>query len=123
MNENEHEVWLSHAQPAPARETPVRSARRTWFLRSLVALLVILALAGSALYVVLDTAPDAAAACALTAQSKPQNYRGSSVEFQVFGPGGIGWECYALDSRNVKHHIASLGLNPAYAELPIGIDV
>lgn len=34
------------------------------------------------------------------------------VGFEVFGPGGIGWECYAT-SGSGERHVASLGLFPA----------
>lgn len=32
--------------------------------------------------------------------------------FEVFGPGGIGWECYAT-SASGERHVVSLGLFPA----------
>ena len=42
----------------------------------------------------------------------------SSARFEFFGPGVLGWECYAEGGIDGERHIASLGLIPGPAVLP-----
>ena len=43
---------------------------------------------------------------------------GSSVRFELFGAGGIGWECYTSGAFGGDKHVASLGLIPGPPKLP-----
>ncbi len=42
---------------------------------------------------------------------------GASARFEVFGAGGIGWECYATGSFGGDQHVASMGLIPISPKL------
>jgi len=42
---------------------------------------------------------------------------GVSARFEVFGPGGAGWECYATGGFGGDRHVASLGLIPVSPRL------
>jgi hypothetical protein len=41
--------------------------------------------------------------------------RGAGLE--IFGPGGIGWECYSVGAFGGDRHVASLGLIPVSPKL------
>ncbi|MCU1551634.1 MAG: putative rane protein [Glaciihabitans sp.] len=43
---------------------------------------------------------------------------GSSARFELFGAGGVGWECYTRGSFGGDRHVASLGLIPGPPRLP-----
>lgn len=43
-----------------------------------------------------------------------------SARFEVFGPSGIGWECYTVGSFGGERHVASLGLIPDGRRVPVG---
>jgi hypothetical protein len=34
------------------------------------------------------------------------------ARFELLGPGGLGWECYATDRLGDEHHVDSMGLIP-----------
>ena len=42
---------------------------------------------------------------------------GAMARFEVFGAGGLGWECYATGGFQGTHHVASLGLIPVSPSL------
>ena len=42
---------------------------------------------------------------------------GESARFEVFGAGGVGWECYATGGLGGDKHVASLGLIPVSPRL------
>ena len=43
-----------------------------------------------------------------------------STRFEIFGPAGIGWNCYAIAFGGKEVLVASLGLIPGGAKLPSG---
>ena len=95
----------------PYDEKPMRSARKTWTLR-LVVLLAVLALVLPGVFTTISVGTSNAwRACA---------YRSAVVDpsltpaprFELFGPGGLGWECYAIDRIGDEVHIDSMGLIP-----------
>lgn len=51
-------------------------------------------------------------ACWKAAVFSDPGTRSVRASFEVFGPGGIGWECYAT-SASGERHVVSLGLFPA----------
>jgi hypothetical protein len=42
---------------------------------------------------------------------------GESARFEIFGAGGMGWECYATGLIGGDEHVASLGLIPVSPKL------
>ena len=42
---------------------------------------------------------------------------GAMARFEVFGAGGLGWECYSTGGFGGQQHVASLGLIPVSPEL------
>lgn len=43
-----------------------------------------------------------------------------SARFEVFGPSGLGWECYTVGAFGGERHVASLGLIPDGRRVPVG---
>lgn len=62
----------------------------------------------------------AARACAIATSRVAPDADAASAKFTFFGPGVIGWECYALGGFGGDRHIISLGLFPGMATLPTG---
>lgn len=50
-------------------------------------------------------------ACNRAAVFSDPTARTARASFEVFGPGGIGWECYATNAAG-ERHVVSLGLFP-----------
>lgn len=61
----------------------------------------------------------AEAACATWVHYAAPDASGSSARFEIFGAGGIGWECYTVGAFGGDRHVASLGLIPGSAKLPV----
>jgi hypothetical protein len=38
--------------------------------------------------------------------------KGSSAQFELFGPGGVGWQCYTVGAYGGDRNVAPLGLIP-----------
>lgn len=96
----------------PAEERPLRSRRTTLMMRAVVVVtLVALILPGilSAMSFAQATAQNACAAW--VAYEVPEQRR-AIVRFETFGPGVLGWECYAVTATG-ESHIVSLGLTPS----------
>jgi hypothetical protein len=95
----------------PYEDRPMRSARKTWAFR-LVVLLAVLALVLPGVFTTVSVGTSNA--------RKACTYRSAVVDpsltpaprFELFGPGGLGWECYAIDRFGDKVHIDSMGLIP-----------
>ena len=93
-------------------ERPLRSHRRSRVLRAIVILgLISLILPGLVTTVSVATATANAACAALVRHSVP-DASGYSARFQLFGDGGIGWQCYSVGAFGGDRHVASLGLIP-----------
>ena len=45
---------------------------------------------------------------------------GADARFELFGPGGIGWQCYSVGGFGGDDLVASLGIIPSGARLPVG---
>lgn len=110
---------------AAAREPddrPLYGARRRILLRVVVLVAVgamLLPIMASLISVSTGTA---SAACARVVAYAVPDATGSSARFELFGPGLIGWECYATGGFDGETHVVSLGLVPGMVELPRGID-
>lgn len=95
----------------PFEEKPLRSTRRTWALR-IVVLVAVLALVLPGVFTTLSVGTSNAwRACTYRAVVVDPSLR-AEPRFELFGPGGLGWECYATDRLGDEHHIDSMGLIP-----------
>ncbi|HEY0260802.1 MAG TPA: hypothetical protein VGC18_13240 [Lacisediminihabitans sp.] len=51
-------------------------------------------------------------ACAAWVRYEAPDATGSSASFELFGDGGLGWQCYSVGSFGGGKRVASLGLIP-----------
>lgn len=64
-------------------------------------------------------ASTARTACDRWVEYETPEATGSSAVFELFGPGGIGWQCYSVGAFGPDRIVASLGLIPSGARLPL----
>jgi hypothetical protein len=89
----------------------MRSTRKTWTLR-LVVLLAVLALVLPGVFTTVSVGTSNAwRACTYRSALVDPSLR-PAPRFELFGPGGLGWECYAIDRLGDETHIDSMGLIP-----------
>ena len=110
MNYDEDEPELAGYVPPTGR--PLRSPRILLMMRIVVVVgIVCLVLPG-----VLTTASVASAtaqeACDAWVRYEAPDASGARPAFQLFGTGGLGWQCYSVGAFGGDRHIASLGLIP-----------
>jgi len=107
----------------PGDGNPLRSKRTVMMMR----VVVVLALVGLVLPGIVTTfsvaASSAQSACGVWVAYSVAGQSGADARFEVFGPGGIGWECYSDGAFGGDEHIASLGLIPGPPRLPLVPDV
>lgn len=110
-------VLVSDSHPelegyVPHEERPLRGRRTTWLIR----IGVILAVGGFVLPGIMTIVgggnANAQNACAVAVGQQSAQAAHSSARFELFGPGFVGWECYAVSLRGVESFVASLGLIP-----------
>lgn len=95
----------------PYQGKPLRSGKRTLLLR-LVVIVGVAALVLPGFFTIVNVGTsNAERACAYRSAIIDSTLR-PSPRFELFGPGGIGWECYAFDRSGDEHHIDSMGLIP-----------
>jgi hypothetical protein len=100
-------------------DRPVRGARAQRMLR----IVVLVALCALVLPLVLSLANvahgTASRACAVTVSRFDAFAEGSRVTFDLFGPGGPGWLCYADRVGDADRLLANLGVIPAVPRTPL----
>lgn len=62
-------------------------------------------------------ASTAQASCRAWVNYEAPDATGESARFEIFGAGGMGWECYATGAFGGDRHVASLGLIPISPKL------
>jgi hypothetical protein len=92
---------------------PVHPALRVIVVLGLIALVL-----PSILTTIAVGSRTAQASCALWVAYEVPGAEGSIARFEVFGAGGLGWECYTVDSFGGDQHVASLGLIPGPPAIP-----
>ena len=99
----------------PHQHRPLRSARKQRALR-IVVILGIVALVLPGILTTYSLARSTAqAACAATVATLSRTATGSRVQFELFGPGGAGWQCYTVGAYGGdRAPVAPLGLIPTY---------
>lgn len=99
--------------PDESDTRPLYGRRRQWMLRTVVIVGVVSLVLPSVLSALNLATSTAEGACAAAVRYSEPTATGMAVPFEVFGPGGIGWECYAIGGRSGDHHVVSLGLFPS----------
>ncbi|QEO15407.1 hypothetical protein FLP10_13950 [Agromyces intestinalis] len=110
-NDSTADDWHPELAAADDDEWPARGDRRRRMLRGVV----FVALAAMVLPIVLSlygVAYNAAArSCVAVARAFDAGSTGAHVAFDLFGPGGPGWLCYA-ESPHDSRLVANLGVIP-----------
>ena len=57
-------------------------------------------------------------ACAVIAPYQDPSTRGSSAHFELFGKGGLGWQCYTVGAFGGDRNVAPMGLFPRIPTQP-----
>ncbi len=100
----------------PGDGTPLRSRRTMNVMR----IVVVLGVLGMILPGVITTVSVGTATAEATCTNLVAYYAGTQspavVRWELFGPGLVGWECYA-DGFGGEKHVGSLGLIPMYREV------
>jgi len=108
---------LAGYEPGDGR--PLRSPRVVLVMR-IVVVLGIIALVLPGLWTTLSVgAATAARACARWVSYEKPEARSSRAAFELFGPGGAGWQCYSVGAFGGDERVASLGLIPNGSRLPV----
>ncbi|WP_158865067.1 hypothetical protein [Leifsonia sp. AG29] len=107
------------AEYEPLGERPLRGRTMTVATRVFVVVaLAALVLPGVLLTVNIQSAT-AAYTCEVYARHYVRDAQGSAARFELTGPAGPGWQCYALNTEGDSTWVAPLGLIPsAPHELP-----
>ena len=110
MNYDDDEPELAGYVPQPER--PLRSPKILLVMRIVVIVgIVCLVLPGMLTTVSVATAT-AQDACNAWVRYEAPNATGARAAFQLFGEGGLGWQCYSVGAFGGDRNIASLGLIP-----------
>ena len=100
---------------------PLHSNRR----RRLTQIVVLLCVLGLVLPTVLTTwnvsASTAERACQITVGVYLPDSGDSRAQFEMFGDGGPGWQCYAINQSGAERHLAPLGLMPGIPRVVFGV--
>lgn len=96
----------------PYEQKPLRSGRRMLLLRIVVVLAALALVLPGVITTVSLGANNAKRACDFRGTIVQPTANSYTARFEVFGPGGLGWECYATDQLGDEHHIDSMGLIP-----------
>jgi hypothetical protein len=102
----------------PADDRPLGGRRRMVVIRAIVILGVVALVLPGIVTTISVSSATAEASCATWVRYAAPDASGSSARFEIFGAGGIGWECYTVGAFGGDRHVASLGLIPGDAKLP-----
>ena len=122
MNDHDEEPELAGYEPHAER--PLRKRSTIITMRVLVILGIVALVVPSIASTMSVANRTAQASCAIWVAYETQSTAGSTARFEMFGPGGFGWQCYTSDAFGGDRHIAPLGLIPGTPNLPRqGVDV
>ncbi|MFP7761111.1 hypothetical protein [Marisediminicola sp. LYQ85] len=114
---SDHHPELAGYEPGDGR--PLRSKNVVRVMR-VVVILGIIALVLPGIVTTLSVGSStAAAACATWVDFETPDATGASARFEFFGPGGPGWQCYSVGAFGGDRLVASLGIIPSGARLPV----
>jgi hypothetical protein len=102
----------------PYGEKPLRRRSTTWLIRCLV-LLGIAALVLPQVFTTISVGKqNAERSCQAWVDYEVPDATGAVAHFELFGEGGIGWQCYSVGAFGGDRLVASLGLIPGPAKIP-----
>ena len=91
---------------------PLYGRRRRILIRTTVLVCVAALVLPGVLSLYSNFAVFAQTACNKAVVFSDPTARSARASFEVFGPGGIGWECYSTNASG-ERHVASFGLFPS----------
>lgn len=108
------------AADSDIEDRPYYSVRRRRMLR----VFVIVAVAAMVLPILANlvtvSAATASDACARAVAYAVPDATSSAARFQLFGQGGLGWQCYSVGGFTGTMFVVSLGLIPGEVSIPAG---
>ncbi len=104
----------------PHPEKPLRSRTMVSVMRVVVVLGVVALIVPGILTTASVADRTAQAACAMWVAYAVDGPSDARASFEIFGPSGIGWECYSVEAFGGEKHVASLGLIPGTPNIPRG---
>ena len=103
-------------------DRPLYSRRRRAAMRTVVIVAIgamLLPLLANLFTVNIATANDA---CARAVTYAVPDAASSSARFELFGAGGVGWQCYSVGGFGGDRYVAFLGLIPGEVDIPHGVN-
>jgi hypothetical protein len=97
---------------------PLRSRHLTTVMRVVVVLALVALVLPGIVTTMTVSASTAQSACEAWVAFEVDGASGAEARFEVFGPSGMGWECYSVGAFGGDEHVASLGLIPGPPRLP-----
>ncbi|MHC5797368.1 hypothetical protein ACVXZ4_14540 [Lacisediminihabitans sp. FW035] len=108
-------------EPELAGYVPTEGAPRLRRMRLVLRIVVVVGIACLVLPGMLTTVSVAAStaqeACTAWVAYEAPEATGASARFELFGPGGPGWQCYTVGAFGGEKNVASLGLIPISPKL------
>ena len=111
---------LTGYEPGDAR--PLRSPRLLVAMRVLVTVGIVALVLPGIVTIVSVSSATATRACAAWVDMESPDATGYSVRFELWGPGGAGWQCYSVGAFGGDRRVASLGIIPSGARLAVPED-
>jgi hypothetical protein len=108
--QHEHPELAGYEPHDSAR--PLRGKRMLWVIRLAVALGLVALIVPGILTSLQIASATAANACSVAVARYYPLAEGSTARFDLTGPGGFGWQCYAIDVHERETWVVSLGLIP-----------
>ncbi|MBC7724898.1 MAG: hypothetical protein H7146_09145 [Burkholderiaceae bacterium] len=108
---------LTGYEPGDGR--PLRSPHLLRAMRIIVIVGIVALILPGIITTISVGATTANTACANWVAFERPDATGSSARFEFFGPGGVGWQCYSVGAFGGDELVASLGIIPSGARLPV----
>ncbi len=106
----------------PGNGRPLRSPYLVWAMRVIVVVGILALVLPGILTTFRVGTETAVIACSRWVAYERPDASGSRAAFELFGPGGIGWQCYSVGGFGGDERVASLGIIPGPSRLPIPRD-
>jgi hypothetical protein len=110
MNDDDDHPELAGYEPGEVR--PARSVRRQRLMRIIGAVGLTALILPGLLVTIRVQGATAAEACRIVVETQDSEAIGSTTRFELTGPEGPGWYCYALRFGGAEILLRSLGLIP-----------
>lgn len=108
---------LSGYEPQDA-DRPLRSRHALTFMRIVVVLGLVALIVPGILTTVQVATTTAANTCRVATLHFYPDAAGSVARFELTGPGGLGWQCYAVDRNERETYVIPLGIIPSAPRAP-----